>query len=225
MRLQPLIILLLLAFLLVGLFGYLTLQPFFNKPRLSAPGADFANSISADALPQVTFVNPNLGNPRAKVTIIEYGDYLCSFCATVQESLAQILKEYEDKVRLVWKDFPLVNIHPLSDKLASAARCAGEEGKFWEYQDLLFSRQKDILSEAEVFNFAQELRLGSDFETCYKTSKMRPRVQADFEEGVRLGVDGVPYFFVGNERLSGAVSYERLKETIEQQLLKVRTTN
>lgn len=219
MRLQPLIILLFLAFALVGLFGYITLRPFFNKsPTPADQQLGLIGSAPIDAAPQVTFVSPTLGNPSAKITIIEYGDYFCSFCATVQETLAQILKEYKDKVRLVWKDFPLANIHPLADNFAEAARCAAEEGKFWEYQDLLFSRQKEILSEAEVFNFANELKLGADFETCYKNHKMKPRVQADFEEGAKLGVDGVPYFFIGNERLSGAVSYERLKETIENQL-------
>lgn len=219
MRSQPLIILLLLAFLLVGLFGYITLQPFFTSRGSSNQKAENLDTAAArDAAPQITFVSPTLGNPKAKVTIIEYGDYFCSFCATVQETLAQIIKEYKDRVRLVWKDFPLANIHPLADEFAEAARCANEEGKFWEYQDLLFARQKEILSEAEVFNFARELKFGADFETCYKNHKMRPRVQADFEEGATLGVDGVPYFFIGTEKLSGAVSYERLKETIENQL-------
>jgi protein-disulfide isomerase len=219
MRTKSLIFLILFALGILTLFGFITLKPIFNKEGQNNT-LNKNIPLSLDALPSVTFINPVRGSKNAKLAIVEYGDYLCSFCATVEATLKKLLLEYENQIRIVWKDFPLPNIHPLADNLAEAARCAQEEGKFWDYHDLAFSEQENIISEADVLRLARELKLGQDFETCYKNGKMRPRVQADFEEGARLEIDGAPYFFVGDERLSGAVSYERFKEAIDQQLQK-----
>ena len=214
-----LLILVVVALALVSFFGYLTLKPIFNTPT---PKENLALTNLVETKkqenPQITFINPYRGTKDAKLTIVEYGDYLCGFCASVEETLNKLLIEYKDKIKIVWKDFPLINIHPLSDDLAEGARCAHEDGKFWEYHSTMLKEQNDILSEADIFRVAKDLGLGQKFDNCYKNHDMRARVEADFEEGVSLGVTGAPYFFIGKERLSGAVSYERFKNTIDAQI-------
>lgn len=220
-NLRNIFLLTFLASAIIALFGYKTIRPIFNNRAEKNKNETLQknnNTQVIDALPIVTFINPIRGNKNAKISIVEYGDYQCPFCATVEETLKKLLNEYKNDLKIVWKDFPIPRIHPLSEKLAIGARCAQEQGQFWEFHDELFTSQDSILSETDILRIGEDLELEKSFQSCYEAGKMKPRVEADFEEGARLGVNGAPYFFVGKERLSGAVSYEKFKEAIDREL-------
>ena len=161
--------------------------------------------------------NPALGADNAPVTIIEFSDFQCPYCRQVQATLKRLMTEYEGKVKLVFRDFPLRNIHPQAQKAAEAAQCAAEQQKFWPYHDKLFavtSLQMDDLKK-----YAQELELNMEqFTSCLDTSKYAGEVDADMQAGQKAGVSATPTFFVNGFPLSGAASYERFKELVDAAL-------
>jgi len=162
--------------------------------------------------------SPALGPAEAKITIVEFSDFSCSACALMREPLKQVQALYGDQVRIVWKDFPITAAHPFSQKAAEAARCADKENKFWPYHDLLFANQ-DELSDEIFSTLAKELGLNlKKFDACFKNSETDWLVKQDFNEGIRLGVDGTPYLFINSQRIPNAASLEQLKEAIDQEL-------
>jgi len=118
------------------LVGYMTFDGF--KPTIDAQIANPTNSIQIR-----TGSNPVRGDSKASVTIVEFSDYQCSYCARSESTISQVLQQYQGKVKLYYRDFPLTNIHPFSEAAAEASRCAGEQGKFWEYHDMLFDKQTE----------------------------------------------------------------------------------
>ncbi len=168
--------------------------------------------------PVVTSTDPVRGNPAAPLAIVEFGDFLCAPCAETDSALQKFLADHPGKVKLVWKDFPNTRTHPLAQKAAEAARCAGAQNKFWEYHDLLFKNQ-DSLTETSLIQFARELNLNiTDFQTCTESGQTTDLVNRSFKEGLLLRVDATPYFFIGERRFSGAVSEEELKNAISPTL-------
>jgi protein-disulfide isomerase len=147
---------------------------------------------------------------------VEFADYECPYCQKVNPQIQQLKKEYGDKVAIVFKDFPLP-MHHSSEKAAEAARCAGEQGKFWEYHDVLFySKQIDVDALKE---HARTLKLNSDtFNTCLDSGSQAKAVQQDLEEGKDLGLTGTPSFFVNGHFFSGVIDYGTLKDMVNQQL-------
>jgi protein-disulfide isomerase len=129
---------------------------------------------------------------RAKVTIVEFTDYECSYCARYhQETFRPLIAEYEDRVRYVIRHFPLVPIHPHA---AKAAECAREQGRFWEYHDLLFDRQT-ALDEESLRRYAAELGLDeSGFAACLLSGRNAEVVRADLEDGASTGWPARPPF-------------------------------
>ncbi len=166
------------------------------------------------------------GNINAEVTIVEYSDLECPFCKRFHETMKQALAEYGDKVRWVYKHFPLDQLHPKADKEAEAAECAGELGgndAFWAYIDKIFevTPSNNGLDPALLPAIAQDLGLDrGKFESCLSSGKYAELVEAQFQEGMRLGVDGTPGSFVNGERVRGAVPFEALKGIIDAQLAK-----
>ena len=156
------------------------------------------------------------GSPDAPVVFVEFADYECPYCQKVNPQIQQIKKEYGDKVTLVFKDFPLP-MHHSSQKAAEAARCAGEQGKFWEYHDVLFySRQLDVDALKE---HARVLKLDGDkFDACLDNGTEAAAVKQDLEEGKSLGLTGTPSFFVNGHFFSGVIDYGTLKDMVNQQL-------
>jgi protein-disulfide isomerase len=140
--------------------------------------------------------------------------------------MKQVLEEYGDKVRWVYKHFPLDQLHPRADKEAEAAECAGEQGgndAFWAYVDRLFeiTPSNNRLDLALLPGVAQDLGLDKGkFELCLSSGKYAELVEAQFQEGARLGVDGTPGSFVNGERVRGAIPFEALKGIIDAQLTK-----
>jgi protein-disulfide isomerase len=144
--------------------------------------------------------SPMLGEKDAPVTIAEFSDYQCPFCGRFFSSTFSALKtDYIDtgKVRYVFRDFPLEQIHGQARKAHEAAYCAGDQGKYWEMHDLLFQNQTELKMDV-LKQFAEKLRLApSAFATCLTTDKYAGEVDRNLREGTALNVNGTPTFFIG----------------------------
>ncbi|MEE8290270.1 MAG: thioredoxin domain-containing protein [Candidatus Tectomicrobia bacterium] len=161
--------------------------------------------------------DPALGPEDAPVTIVEFSDFQCPFCRRVQPTLKRLLQEYEGRVKLVFRDFPLRSIHPQAQKAAEAAQCAAEQRQFWPYHDQLFA--SSALRPDDLKRYAQEMGLNTEqFNACLDSDKYATEVEADLQDGVDVGVSATPAFFINGQPLSGAVPYERFKELIEASL-------
>ncbi len=177
--------------------------------------------------------DPFKGNEDAPVTIVEFSDFQCPFCGRFYEqTLPAIIENYVDtgKVKFVYRDLPLDSIHPNARPVHIAAECADEQGKFWEYHDILFDKQVEWqrLSSSDLQStltlYATDLELQSaSFETCLKSQKIADEVNKDSLDAARYGATGTPAFFIGNEKdgfikLSGAQPYSAFQAAIDAQL-------
>ena len=147
--------------------------------------------------------NPSIGRRDAPVTIVEFSDYQCPFCRQFVSTTLPVLKStYVDsgKVRYVFRDFPIDGFHPLARKAAEAARCAGDQGKYWEMHDLLFQSQEALAPE-ELPRHASRLGLdAAAFDACLTNGKHSGAVQQSFTDGTAIGVLGTPSFVLGRTR-------------------------
>ncbi len=160
---------------------------------------------------------PMLGPREAPVTIVEISDFQCAFCRKVQSTIGELQEKYGDKVRWSFKDLPLVSIHPDAKRAAEAARCAGDQGKFWEYRKAMFATS-NINSDLHP-KTANELGLNREsFDACLDSSKYAKAVEADAAEAQSLGISGTPAFLINGVLLSGAVPLESFTEVIDREL-------
>jgi protein-disulfide isomerase len=167
---------------------------------------------------EVAADDPSLGKPDAPVTIVEFSDFQCPFCARVMPTLKRIKETYGDRVRIVWKDFPLTAIHPQAFKAAEAGQCAREQGKFWEYHDRLFANQQALEPEF-LKKYASELGLdAAAFGTCLDSAKFAERVQGHIGAGSELGVNSTPSVYINGRLLNGAHPYETFAAIIDEEL-------
>jgi len=159
------------------------------------------------------------GPANAPVTIVEFSDFQCPFCARVVPTLKRIEEEYKDNVRIVWKHLPL-EIHKDAVGAALAAESAAKQGKFWEFHDVLFANQKKLGPE-DVKQHAKELRLDMKrFETDLLNSEDQKRIDADVAEAKALGINGTPGIFVNGRFVEGAQPYEVFAKIIDEELAK-----
>lgn len=157
----------------------------------------------------------------APVTIVEFSDFECPYCKQVVPTLTQLLSRYPEKVKLVFRDFPLDSIHPQARKAAEAARCAEDQGKFWEYHDALFANAPKLGAE-ELAAYARQVGLDvASFQRCLGSGTHAAAVQKSVDEGIRLGVTGTPAFFINGELLSGAQPLDAFARVIERELARV----
>ena len=151
---------------------------------------------------------PMLGRADAPVTLVEFSDYQCPFCQRFfATTLAALKKDYVDtgKVRYVFRDFPLDQIHPQARKTAEAAHCAGEHGKYWEMHDLLFQNQK-ALAQPQLAEHARTIGVdGAKFDECLSSGRHAARVERGLTDGSAIGVQGTPSFVVGKTKAGGVV--------------------
>jgi len=163
---------------------------------------------------------PVKGPASAPVTIVEWSDFQCPFCSRVVPTLKQLEHEYKGKIRVAFKHQPLP-FHPNAKPAAIASLAAHEQGKFWEYHDLLFAHQ-DALDRASLEKYAQELKLNlPKFRAALDSAKLDGAVAADSAEGSRVGANGTPTFFINGRQLVGAQPPEAFKAIIEEELKKV----
>ncbi len=163
------------------------------------------------------------GNKDAKVRIIEYSDYQCPFCRALHTELKPLLQEYKDKVLYVYKHYPLP-FHLQAESAALATACANDQGKFFEYGDLLFQKQDEWGKTTGVGSFktyARQLGLNTaTFNECLDSKKHLEKVNADKTEGEKFGISGTPGTFVGGTFFGGAVGADQLKQAIDAELAK-----
>jgi protein-disulfide isomerase len=161
---------------------------------------------------------PFKGPQDAPITIVEFSDFQCPFCKQVVSVLSQVLEQYPGRVKLAFRDFPIPTIHPHAQKAAEAAHCAEEQGKFWEYHDLLFAKQDELPTENFV-DYARSLGLeAAAFQTCLESHRQRDRVEHNHADGMKAGVSGTPAFFINGRLLSGAQPLEAFKTMIDEEL-------
>jgi len=164
---------------------------------------------------------PRLGPENAPVQVIEYADYECPYCQKVNADLIRLHEQFGDKVSIVYKDFPLP-MHPLAAMAAEGARCAGVQGKFWEFHDFLFESKK--LQVPDMKAEARALKLdGARFDECLDKRDQFEGLKKDAQDAQRLGLQGTPSFFINDHFMSGAISYAKLRDTVQQELAIVKS--
>lgn len=153
------------------------------------------------------------GAADAKVTIVEFSDFQCPFCAEAEPVVQQLLREYGGKVKLIYRHYPLPE-HQNAQKAAEAAECAADQGKFWEMHDAMYANQQ-LLDSAGLQKLAGGAGLGmQEFSACLQSGKKAGKIASDVFEGGRFGVRATPTFFVDGIGIEGG-SYEKLKKQIE----------
>lgn len=164
---------------------------------------------------------PVRGNDEAPITIVEFSDFECIFCKQAQSTLNSLLNTYGDQVKLVFKHFPLGDVHKYAVTSALASMCAYEQNKFWEYHDSLFENSNDSgsLHPTLLKTIANEHGLNMEqFHDCLDRKKYLEAVKQDYEEGFMYNVTGTPTFFINGRMLQGNQDIEEFKRVIEEEL-------
>jgi protein-disulfide isomerase len=197
-----------------------------HEVRVGKAKAAYMRSLHSQAKVNVLFGQPRAqidmkespvrGRADAGVVVVEYADYECPYCQKAQAGLDQIEAEYKGKIAFVYKDMPLPN-HGHAQKAAEAAQCAAVQGKYWEYHDLLFkSRELDM---PQLKEHARALGLdGASFDKCLDSGEKAEGVKAGYSEGVGLGLEGTPGFFINGRLFNGILTRDQLHLVIEDEL-------
>ena len=164
---------------------------------------------------------------ESRVFFMEYSDFLCPFCKKVQPTLNELRKRYANRVQFGYRHFPL---HQEARILSEAVECARDQNRFWQYQTAIYQNPEGLKSDNQIMAAAQRARVRNlkAFQKCLDTGKYQKRVEADFDEGLRLGIQGTPTFIIGTydrdkgtvygEMMSGAVSTQKFVKVIEKYL-------
>jgi len=161
---------------------------------------------------------PSKGPANAPVTIVEFSDFECPFCRALFPTLQRIESDYNDKLRVIYLQFPLASMHTHARKAAEASLCAYEQDKFWQFHDAMFNDQQhlaveDLKRKAEILSLDMKA-----FNTCLDSEKYLAEIQSDMEEGVRVGISGTPAMFINGRLLIGAQPYADIQKIIEDEL-------
>lgn len=224
------------------LLGMLTNKVMYLQTQLKEAkdaAAKAAANTQAAAAPQPTvppYANvdnghfPLKGDNGAKVTMVEFSDFQCPFCKQYFDATeSQVDSDYvkTGKIKFAYRQFPLTTIHPNAYLAANAGECANDQGKFWEYHDLLFKNQASWSAQAaadatsSLVDLAGQTGMDTDqFKSCLTSQKDKKNVDDDMAAGNAAQVDGTPTFFINGFRLVGAVPYDQIKQAIEQELKK-----
>lgn len=163
-------------------------------------------------------INPPKGNPDSNVVLIEFSDFQCPYCKKAIPLVNEMLEEFEGEVVFYYRNFPL-KMHENSLIAAEAAECANEQGKFWEYHDVLFENQNNLNKE-NLKLYAQELELDQkQFNDCFDTRKFKQTIEKDIHDGKVMGIQATPTFFINGRKIIG-VNHEVIRNLIEEELEK-----
>jgi protein-disulfide isomerase/rhodanese-related sulfurtransferase len=158
------------------------------------------------------------GNLDAPLTVVEFGDFECPACGISEEAARQIRAQYGDRIRFVFRQFPLNKIHPMAEKAAEASECIAEQGKFWEGVEKLYAKQDDLSADA-LKRYAGELGLDQNrFNQCLDSGQMASRVKHDLADGHALKVEGTPTYFIGRETHFGPLDFDTFSHLVNQEL-------
>lgn len=156
------------------------------------------------------------GSPDAPVVLVEYADFECPYCGAAYAVLKKLERDLPDMLAVVFREFPLVNVHPHAQLAAEAAEAAGAQGKFWRMHDVLFEHQ-DALAPADLVRYAAALHLDVErFAADLSGHEFLPRIQADMKGGLQSGVQGTPTFFINGVLHEGGYDEASLRAAITQ---------
>lgn len=150
------------------------------------------------------------GNPEAPLTLVEYGDYECPYCGMAYPIVKRLQKHFGDRLRFVFRNFPLIDNHPHAGIAAMSAEFAATKGKFWEMHDILYENQTS-LELSDIMNYAKSLNLPiNELKNSIESEIFAQKIQNDFMGGVKSGVNGTPTFFINEKRFNDSYEYENL---------------
>jgi protein-disulfide isomerase len=183
------------------------------------PAAQAKPSIDYNKVHNIPIANsPIRGNAKALITVVEFSDFECPYCSKLQPTLKQVLEAYQDKVRLVYKEFPL-SFHKQAKNASKAALAAREQGTYWEMHDLIF-KDYNKLNEEKFKEYAVKLGLDMErFMKDFKSDQYDAQILRDIKLGTSIGVRGTPSLFMNGKRM-GARSFDAFKTLIEGYLKK-----
>jgi protein-disulfide isomerase len=204
------------------------LQQLLKKAKIQEAREDYYKRLREQAGASILLQRPKVevaydparlrGNPKASVIIVEFSDFQCPYCQSVQATLKNLLAKYEGRVSLGYRDLPLRDIHPQAELAAEASRCAEEQGKFWELHDLMFANQNK-LDRPGLLGLAHDLKVDEkQFDSCLTSGKYQAQIEQDRQLGLRAGVSGTPGFFINGNMLSGNLPQDSFEKIIQAEL-------
>jgi protein-disulfide isomerase len=198
------------------------------QKRMTSLKEEMLDGLYADAGLRVALVPPRIeveipeGEPTkgpadAPITIVEFSDFECGYCKRVEKTVDQLFVDYPGQIRVIYRDFPIRN-HMRAEPAAIAARCAGDQGKYWEYHSNLFQVSGNLLDD-DLKSRAEQLGLDMvSFNQCFDNDVYKDAVRLSFAHGSAVGVKGTPTFFINGRRLAGAKPIGDFKEIIDEEL-------
>jgi protein-disulfide isomerase len=180
----------------------------------------YKSLVEPDRTTVQTQGHPSKGPADAPVTIVEFSDFECPFCGGLFPTLKKVEQNYPEKVRIVYRQFPLNNLHPHAQKAAEASLCANEQNKFWQLHDAMFTDQQNLTVD-DLKSKAASLSLNAaNFAMCLDSGKYAPAIRDSLAEGNKAGVDGTPALFINGRYLGGNQPYDEIAKIIEDELLR-----
>jgi protein-disulfide isomerase len=170
---------------------------------------------------QVSSTDRTFGNPQGIVELVEYSDFQCPACAAASPKVSQLMVDYKDQIKFVYRHFPLKQIHPNAEPAAKAAEAAGVQGKFMEMADALFKNQdrwKNSPNPTGLFtDYAKELGLDTDkFQKDMRSADIETKIERDYQSGVQTGVNSTPTFFLNGKKIATPATYEGFAQLIQE---------
>lgn len=223
---RNILLLILLGLIIAAILGFIGLVAYYSVKINRGEGEEILQNISGftrakelegaaqknvsalDILSTISGNNPTKGNDNAPVTIMAFVDFECPYSQSSHDIFNKVVKQYGSAVQVIYKHFPIASIHPQATNASLAAACAQEQGTFWEYYDTLFNQES--LSDATYETAAKALGLNyAQFNACYSSKKYLATVDKDVQDGLMLGVQGTPTYFVNAKKIEGVPSLEQ----------------
>jgi len=196
----------------------------FFRNVVAKAKADGLIKVTGTQLPESPRISIELGNSPSKgptaapITMVEFADYQCPYCYSVEPTVKSIMDKYKNKIRFVFKSYPLIQLHPQAVNASIAAECAQNQGKFWEMHDILFENHSK-LSDAAYPGFAKTVGLDlNKFQACFKDPSVKAKVMKDESYGQSLGISATPAFYINGILLMGAQPESEFISIIEKEL-------
>lgn len=204
------------------------LQRLLKQARIQQAREDYYKRLREKATVSVLLEKPSVavahdparlrGDPKASLVIVEFSDFQCGYCRSVEATLKKLLSKYDGQVSLAYRDLPLREIHPQAQLAAEAGRCAGEQGRFWEYHDVLFENQNKLNRE-DLAEHARTVKLDEKkFDSCLASGKYKPEIEQERQLGLKAGVTGTPGFFINGKLLTGNLPQDSFEKFIQEAL-------
>ena len=185
---------------------------------LGLVGALAVTRFLSSLLYKVEPTDPAMGAVSGAVEIVEFSDFECPFCKRVAPVLNQVVSKYPGQVKLAWKHFPLPS-HPAARPSAEAAECANDQGRFWQYHDLLFRNQEQLTTK-DLKQYAGDIGLDlTIFSRCFDAATHRDKVMSDMQEGRGYGVSATPTVFINGRMVMGAASLETYEQIVREEIM------